>query len=106
MFPLSAQALQKLQKSFSSLDDVRTAFKRYNADGDGHISESKLRQAMNGFSATEVEAIFALGNKDQSGGIDYQEFIGLMLPSAPATIIRLEMAFRSIGNVIESFKKV
>ena len=60
---------------------------------------------MNGFSATEDEAIFALGNKDQSGGIDYQEFIGLMLPSAPTTIIRLEMAFRSIDNVKQSFKK-
>ena len=42
MFPPSAQALQKLQNSFSSLDDVTTAFRRYNDDGDDHISESKL----------------------------------------------------------------
>merc|ERR1719450_1140745 len=84
MFPQSAQALQKLQKSFSSLNDVKAAFKRYDADGDGHVSKSELQQVMNGFSATEVEAIFALGDKDQSGGIDYQEFIGLMLPNAPA----------------------
>ena len=106
MFPPSAQALQKLQKSFGSLDDVKATFRRYDVDGDGHISKSELQQVMNGFSATKVDAIFALGDKDQSGGIDYQEFIGLMLPSASATIIRLEMAFRSIGNVIESFKKV
>eukprot|EP00091_Calanus_sinicus_P016427 TRINITY_DN35776_c0_g1_i1.p1 TRINITY_DN35776_c0_g1~~TRINITY_DN35776_c0_g1_i1.p1 ORF type:complete len:524 (-),score=190.55 TRINITY_DN35776_c0_g1_i1:33-1604(-) len=105
MFPQSAQALQKLQKSFSSLNDVKAAFKRYDADGDGHVSKSELQQVMNGFSAAEVEAIFALGDKDQSGGIDYQEFIGLMLPNAPATIARLGMSFRSIGNVKESFKK-
>merc|ERR1719309_1788508 len=105
MFPQSAQALQKLQKSFNSLNDVKAAFKRYDADGDGHVSKSELQQVMNGFSASEVDAIFALGDKDQSGGIDYQEFIGLMLPNAPATIARLGMAFRSIGNVKESFKK-
>ena len=105
MFPPSAQALQKLQKSFGSLDDVKATFRRYDVDGDGHISKSELQQVMNGFSVTEVEANFALGDKDQSGGIDYQEFIGLMLPNAPATIAKLEMAFRSIGNVIESFKK-
>lgn len=105
MFPQSAQALQKLQKSFSSLNDVKAAFKRYDADGDGHVSKSELQQVMNGFSAAEVEAIFSLGDKDQSGGIDYQEFIGLMLPNAPATIARLGMSFRSIGNVKESFKK-
>jgi Ca2+-binding EF-hand superfamily protein len=105
MFPQSAQALQKLTKSFSSLNDVKAAFKKFDADGDGHISKSELQQVMKGFSATEVEAIFALGDKDQSGGIDYQEFIGLMLPNAPATIARLGMSFRSIGNVKESFKK-
>jgi len=105
MFPQSAQALQKLQKSFNSLNDVKAAFKRYDADGDGHVTKSELQQVMNGFSASEVDAIFALGDKDQSGGIDYQEFIGLMLPNAPATIARLGMAFRSIGNVKESFKK-
>ena len=60
MFPPSAQALQKLQKSFSSLDDVKATFRRYDADGDGHISKSELQQVMNEFSATEVKAILAL----------------------------------------------
>jgi len=105
MFPQSAQALQKLQKSFSNLNDVKAAFKRYDADGDGHVSKSELQQVMTGFSTAEVESIFSLGDKDQSGGIDYQEFIGLMLPNAPATIARLGMSFRSISNVKESFKK-
>merc|ERR1719309_266136 len=105
MFPQSAQALQKLQKSFNSLNDVKAAFKRYDSDGDGHVSKSELQQVMKGFSSSEVDAVFALGDKDQSGGIDYQEFIALMLPNAPATISRLGMSFRSIGNVKESFKK-
>merc|ERR550532_1295289 len=105
MFPQSAQALQKLQQSFKSLTEVKAAFKRFDADGDGHVTKAELQQVMKGFSATEVESIFALGDKDQSGGIDYQEFISLMLPNAPAMIAKLAMSFRSISNIKESFKK-
>ena len=105
MFPQSAQALQKLQQNFRNLNDVKSAFKRFDADGDGHITKSELQQVMNGFSAAEVESIFALGDKDQSGGIDYQEFIGLMLPNAPSTIAKLAMSFRSVSNIKECFKK-
>merc|ERR1719342_1309721 len=105
MFPQSAQTLQKLQQNFRSLNDVKAAFKKFDADGDGHITKSELQQVMSGFSAAEVESVFALGDKDQSGGIDYQEFIGLMLPNAAASISKLAMSFRSISNIKESFKK-
>ena len=105
LYPASAQALQKLHKNFSNLNEVKAAFKKYDADGDGHVSKQELQQVMKGFSAGEVESIFALGDKDQSGGIDIQEFISLMLPSAPATIARLSQNFRSVANVKDSFKK-
>merc|ERR1712106_549276 len=105
LYPASAQALEKLHKNFSNLNEVKAAFKKYDADGDGHVSKEELQQVMKGFSAGEVESIFALGDKDQSGGIDIQEFISLMLPSAPATIARLSQNFRSVANVKESFKK-
>merc|ERR1719195_477094 len=103
MFPQSAQSLQKLQQKFKSLNDVKAAFKRY--DGDSDITKSELQQVMNGFSAAEIESVFALGDKDQSGGIDYQEFISLMLPNAASTIAKLAMSFRSVSNIRESFKK-
>merc|ERR1719397_2399528 len=105
LYPASAQALQKLHKNFSNLNEVKAAFKNYDADGDGHVSKQELQQVMKGFSACEVDSIFALGDKDQSGGIDIQEFISLMLPSAPATIAKLSQNFRSVANVKEFFKK-
>ena len=105
LFPASAQALQKLQRTFKNLNDVKAAFKRYDADGDGHVSKQELQQVMAGFSSSEVDAIFALGDKDQSGGIDVQEFISLMMPNAPAVIAKLSMSFRSIQNIKDSFKK-
>ena len=105
LFPASAQALQKVQKSFRNLDEVKVAFRKFDADGDGHINKDELKKVLSGFSSEEIESIFALGDKDQSGGIDIQEFIGLMLPSAPSTIAKLAASFRSITNIRESFKK-
>ena len=105
LFPASAKALQKVQQSFRSLNEVKSSFRKFDADGDGHISKDELKQVLSGFSIDEIESVFALGDKDQSGGIDIQEFIGLMLPTAPATISKLAMSFRSITNIRESFKK-
>jgi Ca2+-binding EF-hand superfamily protein len=105
MFPKSADALNKLQQSFSSLEQVKASFRQYDADGDGHITRQELKGVMSRFSEAEVDAVFALGDKDQSGGIDYQEFIALMLPAAPGIIQRLSMTFRSVSNVKECFKK-
>ena len=60
---------ESFQIKFSS------ARRKYDTDGDGHISRNELRQVMGSFTDAEVDAVFALGDKDQSGGIDYQEFI-------------------------------
>jgi Ca2+-binding EF-hand superfamily protein len=68
MFPSSAAALSKVQKSYKSLDEVKSAFRKCDSVGDGHISLTELRTMMSGFSPAEVEAVFALGDKDLSGG--------------------------------------
>merc|ERR1719412_3367862 len=105
MFPLSTEALTKLQKKYMSINEMKAAFRKYDIDGDGHISRVELKGVMSGFSEAEVDSVFALGDKDQSGGIDYQEFIGLMMPSAVSTITKLASQFRSVADVKASFKR-
>ena len=51
---------------------MKAAFRKFDSDGDGHITKEELSGVMRGCSNTEVEAVFALGDRDQSGGIDYQ----------------------------------
>merc|ERR1712218_658983 len=75
MFPSCSDALAKLQKSYPNLNEVKAAFRKFDADGDGHITKQELTGVMKGCSSTEVEAVFALGDRDQSGGIDYQASI-------------------------------
>jgi calmodulin len=106
MFPAANATLSKLQQSFNSLNDVKASFRKYDSDGDGHISRSELRQVMSSFSDPEVDSIFALGDKDQSGGIDYQEFIGLMIPNSSNILSKIAAQFASIQKIKDGFKKI
>merc|ERR1712106_303071 len=106
MFPAAAATVTKVQQSFKNLNDVKAAFRRFDSDGDGHISRTELRQVMSSFSEAEVDSIFALGDKDQSGGIDYQEFIGMMLPNSGSILQGIASQFNSISSVKEGFKRI
>ena len=106
MFPSSAAALSKVQKSYKSLDEVKSAFRKCDADGDGHISLTELRSMMSGFSPAEVEAVFALGDKDLSGGIDFNEYIALMIPNCGSILKKVSARFSTIQDVMETFKKI
>merc|ERR1719153_798078 len=106
MFPAAAQTLTKLQQSYKSLNDVIAAFRKYDSDGDGHISRSELRGVMGQFSEQDVDSIFALGDKDQSGGIDYQEFISMMMPNSQNILMGVSQQFKSITDIKEGFKRI
>ena len=106
MFPASAATLAKLQQNFRSLNDVKAAFRRFDSDGDGHISRNELRQVMSNFSEAEVDSVFALGDKDQSGGIDYQEFIAMMMPNSQAILRKVSASFGSIQQVKDGFRRI
>merc|ERR1719259_1040093 len=106
MFPMSSQTLSKLQKSFKNISDVKSAFRKYDTDGDGHISRIELRQVMAKFSEEEVDAVFCLGDMDQSGCIDYQEFVLMMLATASGTLKKMSSQFRFISDVKSAFKRI
>ena len=43
-------------------------------------------QVMSKFGDAEVGQVFAIGYMDKSSGIDYQEFVSMMVPNSVATI--------------------
>merc|ERR1719326_1800801 len=106
MFPAANVAIGKLQQSFKNLNDVKAAFRKYDTDGDGHISRNELRQVMGSFTDAEVDAVFALGDIDQSGGLDYQEFIAMMIPNSGSILKKISAQIGNESRVVEEFKKV
>merc|ERR1719412_435589 len=61
---------------------------------------------MKGCSNAEVDAVFALGDIDQSGGIDYQEFIAMMIPNSGSILKKISTQIGNESRVVEEFKKV
>merc|ERR1719348_2591489 len=106
MFPSCSDSLAKLQKSYPNLNEVKAAFRKFDADGDGHITKQELSGVMKGCSSSDVDAVFALGDMDQSGGIDYQEFIFMMLPNAASTLKKLSSQFRNVCDAKSAFKRI
>merc|ERR1711983_146703 len=106
MFPAATDTLNKLQRNFKSLNDVKASFRKWDSDGDGHITRLELRQVMSSFSESEVDTVFSLGDMDKSGGIDYQEFISLLVPGASQTINKLASQFRSVADIKSAFKRI
>merc|ERR1712142_849795 len=102
---LSTGALGKLQRSFKSVAEVKAAFRKFDIDGDGHISRGELRQVMSLFSEAEVDAVFALGDADASGCIDYQEFVVMMLSNASEVLKKVSSQFRSVTDIKSAFKR-
>merc|ERR1719315_181710 len=106
MFPTCAESLTKLQRSFSSLNEVKAAFRKFDADSDGHITRPELKGVMAKFTDAEVDAVFALGDRDQSGGIDYIEFIGMMIPNSGTRLKKISSQFADEKAVINGFKRI
>merc|ERR1712038_1551437 len=106
MFPAATTTLNKLQKSFKNINDIKATFRKWDSDGDGHISRLELRQVMSSFSESEVDTVFALGDMDKSGGIDYQEFISLLVPGASQTVQKLSSQFKSVADIKAAFKRL
>merc|ERR1712106_1056785 len=106
MFPACSEGISKLQKSFANLNEVKAAFRKFDADGDGHITRQELKGVMAKFSDSEVDAVFALGDRDQSGGIDYIEFIAMMIPNSGSILKKISSQFGSEKKVMDGFKKL
>merc|ERR1711923_20674 len=106
MFPAATDTLSKLQKTYKNINDIKTAFRKWDSDGDGHITRLELRQVMSSFSEAEVDTVFALGDMDKSGGIDYQEFISLLVPGASQLVNKLSSNFKSVADIKAAFKRL
>ena len=74
--------ISKLSSSFRNIEDVKAAFKLLDIDGDGSITRQEMSSSGHKFSKEQIEALFALGDVNDDGALDLDEFIGVICPSA------------------------
>ena len=104
MCPSAATIVHKFRSQYKSIDDVRAAFKRFDANGDGAITRPELKNGLR-LSDQEVEVVFALGDVDQDNEISLAEFVRLMCPAAESGLNKFRNCFRNIQEVIAAFKR-
>lgn len=75
-------------------------------DGDGSIDRDEMGSSGHKFSQEQIEAIFALGDVNDDGAIDIDEYIAVMCPSATVVISRIRQKFNNINDVKKAFLKI
>merc|ERR1719334_2808125 len=106
MFPSAVDVALQVSQTFKTLDDVKQAFKLLDKDGDGSISRQEMASSGPKFNSAQVEAIFALGDVNDDGALDLDEFISVMCPSALTVISRLVGKYKNISEVKRAFLSI
>merc|ERR1712128_32475 len=106
MIPTAGDALLKFRKCFTNIQNAKTAFNKFDTDGDAEINLQELKNGMGSkFSESEVKAVFALGDIDQDGSISFLEFAKLVILSATDTLAKFWKCFRDMKIVRQAFKQ-
>merc|ERR1711962_1039139 len=110
MCPAAESGLSKFRNSFRNIQEVVAAFKRFDGNCDGALSQQELVNGMRAsgmnFSAAEVKAIFALSDVNQDGEINFTEFVSALFPVAADGVSKLKNALKTLNNVKDAFKKL
>merc|ERR1712088_604179 len=104
MCPAASTVVGRLSKSYKNLEEIKQGFKKLDREGDGMISKREMASA--GLSEQEVVAIFALGDSNNDGEIDIDEFIGVMCPSAAAVVFKVSQTFKGKDGAVKAFKQI
>merc|ERR1712165_468646 len=103
LVPGASQTVQKLSSQFKSVADIKAAFKRLDANGDGQICRDEMRNGMR-LGDSDLDVVFALGDLDGDGEISLAEFIRVMSPSTATALARFRNTFMTIEDVVSAFR--
>ena len=92
MIPKSGATLKGISSNFCSEKQVMEGFKRIDANGDGVICKTELKNGLKLYDQ-EVETVFALGDIDHDGEISLGEFVRLMCPAAESGLSKFRNSF-------------
>ena len=93
----------QVSQTCKTLDEVQQAFKLLDKNEDGSITKQEMASSGQKFNSAQIEAIFALGDVNDDGAFDLDEFIAVMCPSALSVVSRLIGKHRNIAEVKKAF---
>merc|ERR1712209_243940 len=109
MCPAAQSGLNKFRNSFRNIHEVISAFKRFDSNCDGSLSQQELCDGISKsgakLSSAEVRAIFTLADVNEDGEINYHEFMSALFPAAGDGLAKLRNSLKDIGSVKQAFKR-
>jgi calcium-dependent protein kinase len=100
---LKKLALKAIATTMGSaqIKELQTAFKDLDADGDGHLTTTELKEGLKkaGVKDEEIDRIYASMDVDGSGKIDYEEFLTSTIEK------RVKMEDSTLWNAFKMFDK-
>ena len=109
MCPAAESGLTKFRNCFRNIHEVISAFKRFDENCDGSLSQQELVSGVGALglnlSSAEVKAIFTLADVNQDGEVNYTEFVSALYPVAADGIAKIRKALKDIACVRQAFKK-
>merc|ERR1711915_346883 len=109
MFPSAKELVTKLRKKINCSDKIKQKFDLWDANKDGSISYEELREAAENedsfLSNEDVESLFAVGDKNLDGKINFSEFSSLMTPTISDIVTKFRKTARSVKDIKELFFK-
>jgi len=106
MYPTASEAVSKLSKNYHNVDEVKLLFRKLDVDSDGSITREEMDSGVIRFTPAEVEAVFALGDINDDGALDLEEFIGVMFPDAATLASRMRGQYTDINSIKKAFAAV
>merc|ERR1719350_52160 len=106
MCPTASMAISRFTRNCKNMADAQQMFKILDKNGDGLISQEEMRSCGSRFNATEIEAIFAIGDTNNDGEIDINEFVAVMCPAASTVVGRLSKSYKNLEEIKQGFKKL
>merc|ERR1719369_718295 len=105
MFPGAATVAGRLRAKYTDVNKVKKAFAAIDKDGDGKVSRQEMNEG-GVFNKQEIDALFTLGDCNNDGEIDLEEFIGVLYPIASAALAKITRNIKNVDDARFVFKQM
>jgi len=106
LFPAAGEALAKLSKTFPNIEQVKDLFKMLDIDGDGCVTKDEVKEYSGRFSDQEIDSLFALGDINDDGMLELEEFIGVLYPAASTIVNRIRSRIVNVNDLKKIFAMI
>merc|ERR1719244_1325377 len=103
LYPSAATIASRMRAQYTDINSIKKAFARIDTNGDGKVSKDEV-SASGTFNSQEIDALFLLGDANNDGEIDLEEFIGVLYPIVANALVKLTKDVHNVDDARFLFK--